>query len=103
MNKEKWLTYAELFDSWRVVPRILLFGYSAWLVIATDRLLSWYMGLPIAAQTAQASAFCGGSITALTGIGGYVYRIYSENGRDWSNMQPTKVSTVTASSTEVTK
>jgi len=103
MNKERWLQYAELFDSWRVVPRMLLFGYSTWLVIATDRLLTWYMALPIEAQTAQASAFCGGSITALTGIGGYVYRIYSENGRDWSNMQPTKTTSVVASTTEVSK
>lgn len=101
MTKQRWLDVAELFDSWRVIPRLLLFGYSWWLVVATDRLLTWYMSLPLAAQTAQASAFCGGSITALTGIGGYVYRIYSENGRDWST--PTKVSTLTASTTEVTK
>jgi hypothetical protein len=100
MNKDRWLQYAEIFDSWRVVPRLLLFSYSTWLVIATDRLLSWYMALPIAAQTGQASAFCGGSITALTGIGGYVYRIYSEGGRDWGTMQPSKTSTVVASTVE---
>lgn len=102
MIKQKWLDAAELFDSWRVVPRLLLFGYSTWLVIATDRLLSWYMALPIAAQTAQASAFCGGSITALTGIGGYVFRIYSENSRNWADT-PTSKTTVVASTTEVNK
>lgn len=100
-SKQKGLDAAELFDSWRIVPRVLLFGYSWWLIWATDKLLNWYMGLPIAAQTAQASAFCGGSITALTGIGGYVFRIYSENSRNWAE-QPSKTST-TVATLETTK
>jgi hypothetical protein len=95
VNKSNFLDYAEVFDAWRVVPRIVLFAYGVWLAWATDRLLNWYMGLPVAAQTAQASAFCFGAITSITGIAGYVFRIYSENGRNWeatSSVRTTAVS-----------
>jgi hypothetical protein len=91
---------AECFDAWRIVPRIVLFAYGCWLAYITDRLLGWYMSLPAAAQTAQASGFCFGAIAAVTTVGGYVFRIYSDSSRDWSkegNRTSTLVSTETVS------
>lgn len=95
-----WLDGAELFDSWRVVPRIVLLAYGTWLAYVTDRLIGWYMGLPIAAQTTQASSFCIGIITAITAIAGLVFKVYSENSRSWD--VPSSRSTVVATET-VTK
>jgi hypothetical protein len=84
MNKAKYLDFSETFDALRVVPRVILFAYGWWLAYTVDRLLNWYMALPSAAQTAQASGFCFGAITSITTIGGYVYRIYANTGRDWT-------------------
>jgi hypothetical protein len=39
--KQHWLDAAEVFDAWRVAPRIVLFGYCAWLVEVIDRILTW--------------------------------------------------------------
>lgn len=86
-------------DAWRIVPRIVLFAYGAWLAYITDRLLSWYMGLPIAAQTAQASAFCFGALTTVTGIAGFVFKVYSQSSRNWDTTPPGRVSTVVATET----
>ncbi len=90
---------AECFDAWRVIPRIVLFAYAGWLAYVTDKLLNWYMGLPQPAQTGQASAFCFGAITAITGIAGYIFRIYSDSSRDWSKETSNRTSTVVATET----
>ena len=95
-----WLRGAEIFDSWRVVPRIVLFAYGSWLAYVTDRLLGWYMSLPPSAQTTQASSFCLGAITAITAIAGFVFKVYSENSRSWD--VPSSRQTVVATET-VTK
>jgi hypothetical protein len=100
MNKSKVLDWSESFDALRIVPRIVLFTYGVWLAYTVDRLLNWYMALPTAAQTAQASGFCFGAITAVTTIGGYVYRIYANTGREWDNQSSLRTSSVT---TEITK
>jgi hypothetical protein len=100
INKAQILDYAETFDAWRIVPRVVLFAYGGWLAYVVDRLLNWYMDLPIIGQTAQASGFCFGAITAVTSIGGYVYRIYSNSGRDWSTAASIRT---TAISETVTK
>jgi hypothetical protein len=100
VNKTKFLDFAEVFDAWRIIPRLVLFCYGGWLAYVTDRLLNWYMALPVAAQSTQASGFCLGAIGALTTIGGYVYRVYSNTGRSWDNMGSVRT---TAISETVTK
>lgn len=99
MNKPLWLDWAEVFDAWRVIPRGVLFAYSVWLVYVIDRLLTWYMALPIPAQTPQASGFCFGAIAAVSALGNGVFKIYSQHSRNW-NTVPSKVSSVTASTVE---
>lgn len=99
MNKQKFLDWSEAFDAMRIVPRIILFVYGGWLAFTVDRLLNWYMSLPPAAQTAQASGFCFGAITSITTIGGYVYRIYASSGRSWD----TPSSSTSSITTQVTR
>lgn len=84
MNKKLWLDAAEIFDSWRVVPRIILFGYCIWLPHITSQVLVWYQQLPSAERTLEASGLAGAIITAVTGIAAWVFKIYSAAGRTWS-------------------
>lgn len=90
---------AECFDAWRIVPRIVLFSYAMWLAYVTDRLLNWYMGLPVASQTAQASAFCFGAMTIITGVAGFVFKVYSESSRNWAVENSNRTSTMVATET----
>lgn len=94
MNKTRWLDAAQVFDTWRVVPRFILFGYAAWVAYVTDSLLRWYMHLPAAERTLEASGFGATIITAVTGLLPWVYRIYSDAANDWTAQQPTVSKTV---------
>ena len=87
MDKVKLLHWAEVTDSWRVVPRLLIFSMLIWMVHVTDQVLKWYMGLPIAAQSIQASGLAASIVATVTGLWTIVFKIYSANGRDW-NAQP---------------
>lgn len=98
MNKAGWLAAAESFDAWRVVPRVVLFSYGGWVAHVVDKTLSWYMHLPSAERTLEASGLTGAIITAVTGLFPWVYRIYADTGRDW-NEQPTISSTLTQTRT----
>ena len=82
--KAKYLDYAEIFDSWRVVPRSVLFGYCWWVAHVTDRTLDWYMHLPATERTLESSGLAGAIITAITGMSVWVFKVYSDNGRDWT-------------------
>lgn len=101
MNKQAWLDAAEVFDAWRVVPRLILFGYCAWLVYIVDTILAWYMGLQEHARGIEASGMATFVITAVTGIGATVYKIYAGGGRAWDQVPMLTSSTV--SQTTVTK
>jgi hypothetical protein len=101
LNKDRWLDLAQIFDTWRVVPRFVLFGYGLWVAHVTDSTLKWYMHLPSAERTLEASGLAGAIITAVTGLFPWIYRIYSDNSNDWTQM-PSRTST-TIATTEVTK
>lgn len=98
--KQSWLDGAEIFDAWRVVPRILLFAFAVWFGISTDYLINWYTHLPVIAQTTQASSFCFGVFSAQSAVAGYVFKVYTSGGRSWD--MPASRSTVVATET-VTK
>ena len=97
LSKQKWLDRAEVVDAWRVVPRLLIFGFCAWFAYQTYYLITWYTNLPIAAQTTQASSFCFGCFTAMSGMGGYVFKTYAGGGRNWADQ-----SSVTQTTTQTT-
>lgn len=94
MNKQRYLDFAQTFDQLRVVPRIVLFGYLGWVGHVTDLTLSWYMHLPSAERTLEASGLAGAIITIITGLFPWIYRIYSDNATDWT---PTATATKTIS------
>jgi hypothetical protein len=83
VNKQARLDAAEIFDSWRVVPRIFLFGYSGLVLWLTIYLPREFFALPAAERTTQVTAFAGTVLTAAYGALPWVYKIYADNGRNW--------------------
>jgi len=83
MNKPEWIDAAEVFDTWRVVPRCVLFGYCWWVTHVTDWILGWYQKLPGPERTLETSGLAGAIITAVTGMAIWVYKIYTNNSTDW--------------------
>jgi hypothetical protein len=99
--KAAWLDAAEVFDTWRIVPRIVLAVYGVWMIRLTDWMVKWYENLPSSERTVQVTAFVTVVLPGVYGIGAWVYRIYSDGGRDWTGQ--TMVSSSTVSSTTVSK
>jgi len=83
VNKQAWLDAAEVFDSWRVVPRTIVFIYLALLVWLTVYFGIKYFDVPLAERTTQLTAFASILITAAYGAFGWIYKIYVAGGRDW--------------------
>lgn len=100
--KTAWLDFAEVFDTLRVIPRVILFGYCAWMIRITDWLVKWYEGLPTAERTGQVTAFVTIVLPGVFGLAVWVYKIYSEGGRSWDGTA-TVSSTTAVSSSTVTK
>ena len=64
--KRRLLNAAEVFDSWRVIPRLFLALTMWWCVYLTDKLIGWYIALPHAERGIEASGFASVSYTHLT-------------------------------------
>lgn len=84
MNKQKWLDAAEIFDSWRVIPRIALFAYGVLVFWSSAYIILWYAHLPGIERTGQVTAFMSMLFPTLIGVSGFVFKIYTDGGRDWS-------------------
>jgi hypothetical protein len=95
VSKAHWLDAAEVFDAWRIVPRLVLFGYCAWLVYVVDFILVWYTHLPASSRGIEASGMASVVITAVTGMGAFVFKVYVSGGRAWDSPQMTVTSTKT--------
>jgi hypothetical protein len=102
MNKKAFMDVAEVIDTLRVVPRIVLAVYGVWMIWITDWLVKWYEALKPEERSNQVTAFVTIVLPGVYGLGVYVYRIYSEGGRDWTG-QATISSTTAVSSSTVTK
>lgn len=83
MNKAALLDGAEVFDSWRVVPRIIVIVYLALLVWVTTYFSLIYFSLPAAERTTQVTAFVSVVLSAAYGAFPFVVKIYGAGGRDW--------------------
>lgn len=83
---------AELVDAWRVVPRLLIGAYAAFVYKVVFFILGWYAAEPASARGAEESAVVGIVVTAVTGFAPWIFKIYSENGRDWSSQQSERAS-----------
>lgn len=88
------LDAAEVFDAWRVVPRIILFGYGAWAIKVVGLVLDWYMTLPFAERSFEASGLAGVVITAVTGLATLAIKLYVQSGREWGTTTPTGQTTI---------
>lgn len=77
MKKNKILLYAELFDAFRVVPRLILVGYAVlvWIVVG------WYMDLP--EPTSQHASL----VVSVVGIIAPVAAVYQKSGRKWGDKE----------------
>jgi hypothetical protein len=98
MVKEKWLDAAEIADAWRVVPRLILFGYCIWAARLVVYLVRWYTELPLHERTIEASGFAAATITAVTGPATWAAKFYMDSGRDWAAkpaLPPAAVQTTT--------
>ena len=84
MNKERWLHVAELVDSLRIFPRLVLAAYAYYVYNVTFFVLNWYASQPATARGVEESAVVGVVITAVTGFAPMIYKIYADNGRDWT-------------------
>ena len=81
--KQAWLDAAEIIDSWRVIPRAILFLYGYWMVRVTDLIIHWYEKLPAVERTTQVTAVITVIIPGIFGLACWVFKIYSAGGRKW--------------------
>jgi hypothetical protein len=82
-TKRRWLNAAEVFDSWRVVPRLIVGSYIAFLMWITSYFALSYFGLPPAERGAAVTAFASVVLTAAFGALVYITKLYFDTGRNW--------------------
>lgn len=73
MDKEKWLTAAEIVDAFRLVPRLLLLGFA----VVSFKAFIWATGLE------ELSATQLGLVTAIWGAATVWLTFYLNSGRKW--------------------
>jgi hypothetical protein len=82
-HKQTYLDIAEVIDSLRVFPRILVgtyFGFAIWVVAY---LTLWYCHLAPAERVTEVTAFFGMLTGGLFGLAVYIFKIYTDGGRNW--------------------
>lgn len=84
MNKTTWLDWAETFDSWRVVPRLFLFGYWITTFSMIFWIFNWYMHLDLNGRGNQESGLIGVTVGIVIKFGMDVFNTYVSKGRDWT-------------------
>lgn len=98
MNKLLHLQWAELIDSYRIVPRLFLTACFVWTVWVSNLCLIWYFHLTKDERGLEASGFASVVFLTVFGFLRLVYTTYAASGRDWNAAPPT----VTTSSTQTT-
>lgn len=98
-GKRRWLHFAEVFDSLRVFPRLILVAYGGFVYHITEYLMVWYTHEPAESRGNQESATVAAIFATVTGLASWVFKVYSDNGRDWSDRDETTATTTTTTST----
>jgi hypothetical protein len=62
-----------------------LMSYGYFVYSVTFFVLNWYAHEPAVARGAEESAVVGVVVTAVTGFAPWVFKIYAENGRNWTD------------------
>jgi hypothetical protein len=83
VTKPQWLDGAEIFDSWRVWPRLIVFVYLALLVWLTVFFPTKYFAIPAAERTGALTAFVSVVMTTAYGALPFIVKIYMDSGRSW--------------------
>ena len=83
--KHQFLNAAEIIDSFRVVPRLFLGATFGWCVYLTDWLIGWYVHLPHAERSIEASGFASVTQLGVLGFLKLVYTEYARTSRDWND------------------
>jgi hypothetical protein len=82
--KESWLDVAEVIDALRIFPRLLIGSYMSMVGYVIVYLMTWYSHLEPVARSVEVTAFYSMLTGGLLGLAAYVFKIYSDGGRDWS-------------------
>lgn len=83
--KALWLDWAEIFDSWRIVPRAVLLSLLHMVVSLGFTLVYWYIHLPDGHRTAADAGAVVSIIGALSTLFGFSLKFYIDNGRMWGS------------------
>ena len=84
-SKQLWLDWAEIFDSWRIVPRAIIFMVAHMVISIDTTAFYWYIHLPHGQRTAaDATAVCS-IIGVLSTLFGVALKFYIDNGRKWTD------------------
>lgn len=84
MDRNQWLDRAEVMDALRIFPRFLVAWYMGILTWAVSYQTLWYAHLAPAARTVEVTAFYGMETGGLFGLAAYIFKVYADGGRDWS-------------------
>lgn len=101
--KDKLLDLAEVIDSLRVFPRIIIFAYLSLFIWAVVYFGVEYFHLPPEQRTVQMTAFSSVLLGTMAGAFPFVMKIYMDNGRDWDGKAIVSSTTTAVSSSTVTK
>lgn len=81
--KAFWIDLAEVIDSLRIFPRLIVGAYLWLLIWVTWYFAHMYFSLLPADRTVQLTAFASVVLTAAFGALPFIVKIYMDNGRDW--------------------
>lgn len=98
-TKQAFLHAAEAFDAWRVIPRLALISYAYFVWYTTTYIMIWYTNQPAGARGVEESGTVAAVFAIVTGLAPWVFKIYSDNGRDWSATPAPQVQSTTIQST----
>jgi glucose dehydrogenase len=83
VTKTQWLDGAEIVDSWRIVPRVIVFVYLGLLVWLTVLFPTKYFAMPMPERTGALTAFVSVVMTTAYGALPFIVKIYMVGGRSW--------------------
>lgn len=84
-RRENLMQLAEIIDTFRVFPRLFVLIYLFWIMRLTDWMVRWFMRLPASERTIIVTSFVSIVTTGIFGLFIWIYKVYSDGGRDWSS------------------
>jgi hypothetical protein len=87
MGKQAWLDIAEVVDAMRIFPRMLVGTYFATAIWVVVYLTKWYTHIPATERVVEVTAFFGMLTGGLFGLAVYIFKIYTDGGRNWDQQQ----------------